>query len=93
MGLRSGEAYKQYYTDCLDVANSLNDIVQQQNDSLASLAQRLEEFDYHINELYDERERAALEIQKIKSKKIPWWRHPVTIGIAGFAAGVWVAKP
>lgn len=91
-GLKSAEIYKRHYNECLEVANSLNEIIQQQNDSIVAMDQRLEEFDYHINELYDERERSAVEIQQIKSKKTPWYRHPITLGILGFITGVWVAK-
>lgn len=91
-GLKSVEAYKRHYAECLEVANSLNEIIQQQNDSIIAMDQRAEELDYQINKLYDEREETSVEIQQIKSKKTPWYRHPITMLVAGFITGVWVAK-
>lgn len=91
-GLKSAEKYKKYYQECLEVANSMNEIIQQQNDSIIAMDQRAEELDYQINKLYDEREETSVEIQQLKSKKTVWYKHPVTLLVVGFITGVWVAK-
>lgn len=33
-----------------------------------------------------------VEIQILKDKKIPWYRHPITAGILGIALGVYIAN-
>jgi len=91
-GLKQGEAYKKRYSDCLEATGTLNTIIQQQNDSLVSLSQKIEEYDYRLNEMYDERERAAVEIQKIKSEGVPWWRSPWLYGAVGLIGGILIAK-
>src|SRR4051812_24384367 len=78
IGLRSAEQYRQKYADCLEVANSLNDIIQQANDDLHTLQEQTSTTDIVLQDLYAEQERAAVAIQKLKSKKTPWWRHPIT---------------
>lgn len=91
-GLKAGEAYKRQYSDCLEVSTTLNNIIQDMNKDLMAAAEDLNRLNLQIAVKQADLVEKEIEIQKIKSKKIPWYRHPITIGIVGFAAGVWVAK-
>tara|TARA_R110000782_G_scaffold106840_1_gene195177 strand:- start:581 stop:760 length:180 start_codon:yes stop_codon:yes gene_type:complete len=33
-----------------------------------------------------------VEIQRLKSKKTPWYRHPLLYGLIGFATGIYLMK-
>jgi chromosome segregation ATPase len=84
--------YKSQYKDCLEVSATLNNIIQDMNSDLTTAAEDLKRLNLQIAARQADLVEKEVEIQKIKSEKTPWYRHPIAIGLLGLAAGVWIAK-
>lgn len=69
-GLKAEEYYRQANADCIEIANSLNTIIQQQNDSLQISMSRLDEVNYELDYLNYQYQEA------IKSRLVPWYKSP-----------------
>lgn len=92
IGLKERDAYAQRFSDCIKSADSLNNIIQEQDYNLNLLADNLREYNNTIDSLYNERQRAAVEIQKIKSSKTEWYKHPILWGVLGLIGGILIVK-
>jgi len=92
IGLKERDAYAQRFNDCVKSADSLNNIIQEQDYNLNLLADNLREYNAKIDSLYNERQRAAVEIQKIKSEKTAWYKHPILWGVLGLIGGILIVK-
>lgn len=87
-GLIQGDHLKKINDDCKEAVTELNTIIQDQNDSLISLAGQLEDYDYALNELQDQRLQQAVELERLNNKKTPWYKHPILYGVVGFITGI-----
>lgn len=67
-GLKSAYYYKQKHAECIDIANSLNEVIQQQNDSLQLSIYRLQETEYELDYLNYQYQEA------IKKQPVPWYK-------------------
>jgi len=91
-GLQERAQFKQKLSDCLEVANSLNDLIQQQNDSLQSNANKLIDLNKNLATANKNYTDTAVKLQKLQDRKIPWYKHPVLYSILGLLGGIWIAK-
>lgn len=92
IGLKQSEAYRNYYLECLQGSNELNQII---NDQDKELQKRLKSITIlnSDNELLNKKITASeVEIQRLKNKKIPFWKHPILYGLLGFVGGVYLMK-
>lgn len=91
-GLQQRAQLKQKLSDCLETANSLNDLIQQQNDSLQSNAVKLVDLNKNLATANKNYTDTAVKLQKLQDKKIPWYKHPVLYTILGLLTGIYIAK-
>jgi len=91
-GLKEGEAYRQLYTECLAAAGTLNNIIQDINADLRIAMSEADKLNAQIKAKNSDLTAKEVEIQALKDKKTPWYRHPITIAIIAFSAGVYIAK-
>ena len=92
VGLKQGERAKQQLKDCIEIANSLNEIIQNQNDSIQVAGSKIIQLNSDITEKQDALTENAINIQKLKNRKTPWYLHPVTYTIIGIITGVFITK-
>lgn len=81
-GLKSDEYHRQKYSECLEIANSLNEIIQQQNDSLQFNIGRLQETEYELDHLNYELQQA------VAKRPVPWYKSPWLWGGVGLLTGL-----
>ena len=92
IGLKQSESYRNYYYECLQGSNELNQII---NDQDQELKKRLKSITFlnSDNEVLNKKITSSeVEIQRLKNKKIPIWKHPVLYGILGFIGGIYLMK-
>jgi len=92
VGLKEGEAYKQMYAECMAAAELINNTIQDINSDLRIAAAETDKLNAQIKAKNSELTAKELQIQALKDKKTPWYRHPITIAIIVFSAGVYIAK-
>lgn len=85
-GLKAEEYYRQANTDCIEIANSLNTIIQQQNDSLQLSLNRLDEVNYELDYLNYQYQEAT------KARPTPWYKSPWLWSSLGLLTGILIAK-
>jgi len=92
IGLKQLEAYKKYYYECLQGSNELNQIINEQDLKLQKSVKNI----YNLNAKTDSLNKKIIEtevnIQKLKNKKIPFWKHPILYGLLGFVSGIYLMK-
>jgi len=91
-GLKRGESCEEELQECKSVANTLNNVIQDISTDLKVAAAESEKINLLISAKNSELIKKEVEIQVLKDKVTPWYRHPAVIGIAAFAFGVYVAK-
>jgi len=91
-GLKQGEFYKQYYLECLQVSNELNQVINNQDQELKNSLKTITDLTASNEELNGKITKTEVDIQKLKNKKIPWYKHPILYLIVGAAGGVYIAK-
>ena len=92
IGLKQGEVYKSRLADCISVANELNTKIQAQNDSIQKSVLATKLLLVENNELNEKYTKQSVEVQRLQNRKTPWYRHPITYTIIGFAGGVYLMK-
>jgi len=92
VGLKQGEYYKQYYLECLQVSNELNQVISNQDKELKKSLKTITDLTASNEELNGKITKTEFDIQKLKNKKIPWYRQPIFYLIVGVAGGVYVVK-
>lgn len=85
-GLKAEEYYRQANTDCIEISNSLNAIIQQQNDSLQLSMSRLDEVNYELDYLNHQYQEA------IKERPAPWYKSPWLWSGLGLFSGILITK-
>lgn len=85
-GLKAEEYYRQANTHCIEIANSLNVIIQQQNDSLQLSMSRLDEVNYELDYLNHQYQEA------IKERPTPWYKSPWLWSGLGLLTGILITK-
>ena len=92
-GLINGDnCRKNQLPECLKVAADLNKIIQDQSKSIISFANQKEKDQKELKDLNDLKETQAVKIQKLESRKTPWYKHPLLSTLIGFSTGVYIAK-
>lgn len=92
VGLKQAEAYRNYYLECLQGSNELNQIINNQDQELQKRLKSITILNSD-NELLNKKIIASnTEIQRLKNKKIPIWKHPILYGILGFVGGIYLMK-
>jgi len=91
-GLKRGENCESELKACKSIADSLNNIIQDMNKSTQAAAAETDKINMQIAAKNQDLIKKEIEIQVLKDKNTPWWRHPITAAIAGFALGVYIAK-
>lgn len=92
IGLKQSEAYKKYYYECLQSSNELNQIINNQDQELKKSLKNILYLNAKNDSLNKKIIEAEVNVQKIKNKKIPWYKHPITYGIIGFISGIYLMK-
>lgn len=92
IGLKQGEAYREYYYECLQVSNELNQIINKQDQELQKSLNELKLLNTYNEALNKQIIDSRVIIEKLKNKKIPWYLHPITYGLLGFAGGIYLMK-
>jgi Skp family chaperone for outer membrane proteins len=91
-GLKQSEAYREYYYDCLQASNDLNQVINKQDQELQKLLTEIKLLSAYNEALNKKIIDSSVSIEKIKNKKIPWYLHPITYGLLGFAGGIYLMK-
>lgn len=92
IGLKQAEAYRNYYLECLQGSNELNQIINDQDQELQKRLKSITILNSDNEELNKKITASEIEIQRLKNKKIPIWKHPVLYGILGFIGGIYLMK-
>jgi len=92
VGLKQGEAYKNYYFECLQVSNELNQIINNQDQELQKSLKQITVLNSNTEALNQKIIEANTEIKRLESKKIPIWKHPILYGLLGFIGGIYLTK-
>lgn len=91
-GLKTCEVTEQRLETCETVAEELNLIIQDQNESLQLSGQELSRLNVELSEQNDLLLQSAVDIEKLKNKLTPWYKHPVTWSFVGFFVGCLLMK-
>jgi len=86
-GLKQGEVYRHRYAEALNVIDSLNGIVENQDYNLNLMVDTMRQHDQELKRLYDERQKAAVE-----NKPVPWYQNPWLYGVAGLITGILITN-
>lgn len=92
IGLKKSELYRNYYLECLQASNDLNKIIKNQDQELQKRLKSIEILNSDNEVLNKKITSSEVEIQKLKNKKIPIWKHPILYGIIGFVGGIYLMK-
>jgi len=92
IGLKQLEAYKKYYYECLQGSNELNQIINDQNAKLQKSVKNISDLNTKTDSLNKKIIETEISIQKLKNKKIPFWKHPILYGLIGFVSGIYLMK-
>lgn len=92
VGLKLGEFYKTKYGDCMDIAKTLNEMIQKQKEDARTASLKLGRLNMEISESQSENLEKAVEIQQLKDKKTPWYRHPILYAVLGIGFGAYISK-
>lgn len=91
-GLKQLESYRDYYSECLQVSNELNQIINNQDKELKKSLKQITILNSDTDALNLKITASEVEIQRLKNKKIPWYKHPLLYGFLGFAGGIYLIK-
>lgn len=91
-GLKQSEAYREYYYECLQSSNDLNQIINKQDHELQKTLNELKLLNTYNEALNKQIIDSSVTIEKLNNKKIPWYLHPITYGLLGFAGGIYLMK-
>jgi len=86
------ESYRNYYHECLQVSNELNQIINNQDQELKKSLKQITILNSDTEALNLKITASEVEIQRLKNKKIPWYKHPLLYGFLGFAGGIYLIK-
>ena len=92
IGLKQSESYKNYYLECLQVSNELNQVINDQDQELQKSLKQiivLNSDNEILNKKIIDSEKRILQL---KNKKIPWYKHPILYGTLGFVGGIYLMK-
>lgn len=92
IGLKQSESYRNYYYECLQGSNELNQIINDQDQELKKRLKSIAFLNSDNEELNKKITASEVEIQRLKNKKIPIWKHPILYGILGFIGGIYLMK-
>jgi len=92
IGLKQLEAYKKYYYECLQGSNELNKIINDQDVKLQKSVKNIYDLNVKTDSLNKKIIETEVSIQKLKNKKIPFWKHPILYGLLGFVSGIYLMK-
>jgi len=92
IGLKQLEAYKKYYYECLQGSNELNQIINYQDIKLKKSVKNIYDLNTKTDSLNKKIIETEINIQKLKNKKIPFWKHPILYGLLGFVSGIYLMK-
>lgn len=90
--MKQGESYKEYYYECLQWSNELNQLINDQDKELKKSLKQITILNSDTEALNLKITASDVEIQRLKNKKTPWYEHPVLYGILGFAGGIYLMK-
>ena len=91
-GLKYATYFKNKLAECNEVANSLNEIIEQQNYELQIALNEVAELNQELKDSNDDLSQKAVEITELINRKTPWYLHPITYFIAGFTTGILILK-
>lgn len=92
VGLKQSEHYSEYYYECLQVSNELNQVINNQDQELKKSLKQITILNSDTDELNLKITASEVEIQRLKNKKTPWYRHPLLYGFLGFVGGIYLIK-
>ena len=92
VGLKQSVKYKEYYIECLQFSNELNQIIYDQDQELQKSLKQIIVLNSDNESLNKKITASEVEIQRLKNKKIPWYKHPILYGILGFVTGIYLMK-
>lgn len=78
--------------ECVKAANDLNVIIQDQSYFIIDLTNEFMAAQKAKDSIFAEKQKAAVDLQKLKDKKVPFYRNPWYYLIAGFIGGIFAAK-
>lgn len=92
VGLKQNEANKVKLSDCIKTAKLLDEIIQKQNNELQNSLRELSKLNSDIEATGKKLSMAQLELEAIKNKHTPWYRHPLLYLGIGIIGGVYITK-
>lgn len=92
IGLKQLDHYKKQLKDCSKSLIEMHEIVKHSDSTLQKSLKELVKLNDLNEKLNNQITNAEIEKQRLKSKKTPWYRHPITYAIIGFAGGVYLMK-
>ena len=91
-GLKQLESYRDYYHECLQVSNELNQIINSQDQELKKSLKQITILNSDTELLNLKITASEVEIQRLKNKKTPWYKNSLLYGFLGFLGGTWLIK-
>ena len=92
VGLKQLESYREYYNECLQVSNEMNQIINNQDQELKKSLKQITILNSDTEALNLKITASEVEIQRLKNKKTPWYKHPLLYGFLGFVGGIYLIK-
>jgi len=92
IGLKKSELYKEYYTECLQVSNDLNQIINEQDHNLKKSLEQISILNSDTEVLNQKIIDSEKQISRLENKKIPLYKHPILYVLLGFAGGIYLMK-
>ena len=77
---------------CEKVAKDLNVIIQDQSAFIVDLSADYRDLRIQKDSLNSELTKTAVQMQKAKDKKVPFYRNPWYYLLAGFIGGIFISK-
>lgn len=92
IGLKQNEALKTNLNDCIQVSNSLNDIIIKQNNTVQNGLFEISELNIRLENVNSDYKKQSEQLLKLKNRKIPFYKHPILFFILGGISGVFISK-
>lgn len=90
VGLKQNEEHGRRLSECLEIAESLNQVIQQQNDTIQAVTLRLDGLNATITQKQEQITQKSVQIERLKNRT-SWWKTALIVATS-FVGGIIIAK-